>query len=359
MALFNTPETRTLIRILAVIGLVILLLIAGAFIFLKLRSPHLLRFSGGLTELTVEVTLEELKDARFIQGMNGCENIVFEKDGAGFYVSCLDGHIHHLTPGEGSYRISQSHKAGSQVTGLALDASGKLLAAVNRNAPEDWMTLGASIERFSPDFSTSDQVTGMFPAMNGLAADEAGNVYFASSNFNIFNPRGSIYQMRPADSTAFYPPVVFIPEAGLANGLYYDPRNHDLYFSNTVEGAFRASLPDARPDEVYLKLRFMEACDDLCTDISGNVWMTDPGYSTVKMYNPGTQRLVRFVIKGIGQTSSVRIRSENGEEMLYITELKQKQSVRSQVFDGRGVIIIPARSLIELLEPLLIQPKNI
>jgi hypothetical protein len=76
------------------------------------------------------------------------------------------------------------------------------------------------------------------------------------------------------------------------------------------------------------------------------------------MYNPGTGRLVRFVIKGVGQASSVRIRTEEGMEVLYITELKQKQSVRSSTFDGRGVLIVPAQSLIRLLEPILISDQN-
>jgi len=85
--------------------------------------------------------------------------------------------------------------------------------------------------------------------------------------------------------------------------------------------------------------------------------MTDPVYSTVKMYNPGTNRLVRFSITGIGQTSSCRIRSEAGQEMLYISELKKSHQLMSDNFDGRGVLVVPAQSLLQLLEPILIDQK--
>jgi sugar lactone lactonase YvrE len=153
-------------------------------------------------------------------------------------------------------------------------------------------------------------------------------------------------------------PEIFIPAAGIANGLFYDDHQHKIFLSSTLDGIYNFSPSEESLNEVYLKLKFMEACDDLCTDISGNVWMTDPGMSTIKIFNPGTNRLVRFVIDGIGQTSSCRIRSENGQEMLFITELKQSQRPASGKFDGRGVLIVPANSLLKLLEPILINNIN-
>jgi sugar lactone lactonase YvrE len=159
------------------------------------------------------------------------------------------------------------------------------------------------------------------------------------------------------ENETFSPPVVYITGAGAANGLYYDARQDKVLFSNTLNGIFEFTPYDNVIKEVYLKMRFMEACDDLCTDISGNIWMTDPGQSTLKMFNPGTGRLVRFSIKGIGQASSCRIRSENGIEMLYISELKQSQKPLSEDYDGRGVLIVPAQSLLKLLEPYIINEK--
>ena len=98
----------------------------------------------------------------------------------------------------------------------------------------------------------------------------------------------------------------------------------------------------------------MEGCDDLCTDSGGNIWITDPGQGTVKMFNPGTGRLTRFIIDGIGQASSCRIRVEGGLDVLYITELKSPSASKNESFNGRGVLVVPAQSLIKLLEPYLI-----
>ena len=78
--------------------------------------------------------------------------------------------------------------------------------------------------------------------------------------------------------------------------------------------------------------------------------MTDPGYSAVKIFNPRTGRLVRFVIMDIGQTSSCRLRIEKGKPVLYLTELKREQKTTSRKFDGRGVLVIPADDLLNLYE---------
>lgn len=73
------------------------------------------------------------------------------------------------------------------------------------------------------------------------------------------------------------------------------------------------------------------------------------------MFNPGTNRLMRFSISGFGQASSCRIRSEKGVEMLYIAELQQSNRPMSKEYNGRGVLIVPAQSLLKLMEPYLIK----
>ena len=179
--------------------------------------------------------------------------------------------------------------------------------------------------QFFPDLENASRITGNYSALNGLACDGSGNLYFTSSNFNYFRPEGKVFRMEPKTG-GYGEPVVFLEDAGVSNGLYYSEGEDKIYYSNTLGGVFWFRPDDPMLHEAYLKLRFMEACDDLCTDISGNIWMSDPGYSTVKMYNPGTNKLYRYNIKGIGQTSSCRIRTEDGLEMLYITELKRSKN---------------------------------
>jgi sugar lactone lactonase YvrE len=352
--LFNNPETRLLIRIFAILGFIVLGLIALLFILVQVRAPHLLRFSADTREIRVKVIADSLKGYQFVEGMTGCENIAMAAEGNGFFVSSLDGRIHYVDrEAGGKYSVVTSYKAGSQALGLALDTAGRVLAGVNKLTPELWTRTGALIERFETGFTEAVTLTGNYPSLNGIAADTKGNVYFTSSNFSILSPEGALYRMTPSDHSGYSEPEVIFGDAGLANGLYYDERRDAIYFSNTLEGVYLLNLTSGSVERVYLKTRFMEACDDLCTDIAGNIWMADPGTSTVKMFNPGTRTLLRFVIEGIGQTSSVRIRTEGSQEMLYITELKRTQSVRSENFDGRGVVIVPAGELIRRAEEYL------
>ncbi|MCU0370143.1 MAG: SMP-30/gluconolactonase/LRE family protein [Bacteroidales bacterium] len=349
----RSPEVKFLIRILAVIGFVVIFLLVAGFVFLRVQSPHMLEFSRGITEIRVTTELDSLEDARFITGMHGCENICLEEGPGGLFVSCLDGFIHYLDTGlSGNLAIRKSFRAGQVVTGMSLDKNGNLVAAVCTAPAEEWKTRGGALYLVSGDLERMERLTGDYPAMNGICIDRDGNLYFTSSNFNFFRPEGTIYRMLYKSEGSFQEPEPFIRDAGLANGLYFDRAQEKAFFSNTMGGVYEFIPGDASLKAIYLKTRFMEACDDLCTDISGNIWMTDPGQSTVKMFNPGTNRLTRFVIKGIGQTSSCRIRSENGREMLYITELKQSQHPLSDVFDGRGVLVVPAQALLGRLQPL-------
>jgi len=351
-------EVRVLMKILAIAGFIIIFILVTGYVFIRVRAPHLLEFSKGLKEYRISVQLDSLDGAKFIYGMKACENILPEKDSSGVYVSCLDGFIHYLVPDDQDrYRKEKSFKAGEAVLGMDFSENGDLYAAVCTSPGEDWFTTGGAIYFISRDLSSVLKLSENFPSMNGVCIDETGNLYFASSNFKLFWPDGNIYRM-PADRNgALSSPELFIPKAGAANGLYFDSRQDKIFFSNTLGGVYSFSSSENNLRDVYLKLRFIEACDDLCTDISGNVWMTDPGQSAIKVFNPGTGRLVRFNVEGIGQTSSCRIRSENGNEMLYITELKATQSPMSSDFDGRGVLIVPAQSLLELLEPVLTKEK--
>ncbi len=353
--LFNNPETRLLIKIFAILGFAILGLIILLFILVQIRAPHLLRFSADTREIRVKVVPDSLEGYQFVEGMTGCENIALAPDGHGFFVSSLEGLIYFVDRGgiEGQFSVISSYKAGSQVLGLTLDTAGRLLAGVNKLTPELWRKTGALIEQYEAGFTSPAPITGNYPSLNGLASDNLGNIYFTSSNFNIFSPQGAVYRIKFSAGGGYEDPEVLLGDAGLANGLYFDTRRQEMYFSNTLEGIYILDLADGSVELVYRKTRFMEACDDLCTDIAGNIWMADPGTSTVKMFNPGTRTLLRFVVEGVGQTSSVRIRTENGREMLYITELKRKQSVRSDVFDGRGVVIVPAAELIRRAEEYL------
>ena len=338
------------VRILAILGFAILLVLLAGYLFILIRSPLALKFSKGVEEVRIDVPIDSLADVFFLEGIIGAENLYLDDSSLAFYVTDLNGSIHHCDtlPG-GGLGIIKSLPAGSRAFGIDKGPDGSFYAAIT-GPGKDWKTDGASIYRVSPELDSLVRLTDDFRAMNGVACDDGRMLYFASSNFRTFNPKGALYQARLNDDGSMATPQIVFDDPGLYNGLCYDPRQDLLFFSNTIGGAYCFSPGDTNFKEVFLKTRFMEACDDLCTDVAGNVWMTDPGYSTIKMFNPGTNRLIRFNIIGIGQTSSVRIRNEQGHEVLYMTELKRTHQPASDVFDGRGVFVIPARSLLARME---------
>ncbi|MFA4864065.1 MAG: hypothetical protein WC605_09880, partial [Bacteroidales bacterium] len=178
----KNPEVRFLIKILAIIGFVILILLLAGYLFIRVRAPQLLEFSKGIAELRITVKPDSLDGARFITGMNGCENLFLEDSSEGVYVSCLDGNIHHLdTDLSGKPVINITYKAGNAVTGLAFDKQGNLVAAVSNNSLKEWRTKGGSLYRVSRDLVTMEKISGDFPSMNGICIDSAGNLYFTSS----------------------------------------------------------------------------------------------------------------------------------------------------------------------------------
>ncbi|MDA3901300.1 MAG: hypothetical protein PF637_12375 [Spirochaetes bacterium] len=72
--------------------------------------------------------------------------------------------------------------------------------------------------------------------------------------------------------------------------------------------------------------------------------MTDPINHTLKMYDPSNDTLIRYNISGFGQASSCRIRIEDDDEILYITELVAPNKNRENPYNGRGILRVPIKS---------------
>jgi sugar lactone lactonase YvrE len=341
------PQFRLALRIFAVAGFVIMLLILAGFIFIQVRVPQLLEFSKGIEEARVETGPDSLPGVQFVEGMNGAENLWFRPNSTGFFVTCLDGQIHYIDQdGNGKYRIMKSIRPGTAVTGICPVSDSMLAVIVCRHPMEEWISKGGSVYLMPVSMDTLIRISDDFPAANGICTDSRGNLYFTSCNFKFTHPEGNLYLMEKKTDGSYSIPVPLFENTGLSNGMSYDRRQDRIFFSNTIGGVYSFVPGETSYRPEYLKLHFMEACDDLCTDISGNIWMTDPGHSAVKVFNPGTNRLMRFIIKGTGQTSSCRIRNESGQEMVYLTELKQENQTSQRIFDGKRVVIVPARDLL-------------
>lgn len=337
------------VRIIIIIVVVLIVAVVGVFLYVRVSAPHLFRFSDDVREEIITVNFNELKGAHFIEGMKGCENIFLDDTSSRVYVTDLSGYVHLLEgPSWKSMKLVKSKRIGTITLGIDKGPYGYLYLAASEHPLEEWMTKGGAIYRVDQQLNNAVRITDDYSAINGMAFDSRGNLYFASCTFNVLNPDGQIYRMRATVAGSTTPPEVFIDNAGLANGLFYDANENIVYFSNTLEGIFTFRPEKAELRELYYKTRFMEGTDDLCTDRKGRVWAADPGNSFLKMYDPEKRVITRYVVEGIGQTSSCRIRVEKGEEIIYVTELKEVQDLMAQVFNGRGIAIVPLHSLMEL-----------
>ena len=345
----KNPFIKLLVRVIAYIGISVTVILLVGYLILMIFSPHMLKFSSGIDVIHINTNLEELPGAAFISVPNGCENIYLDQNSEKIYVTTLEGYIYLLDRNTNdSFAIIKSIHPGAMSLGIDQGPDGNLYVAVSQYEYDGWKHTGGSVYKVDSGLDSAEKITGDYQGINGLAFDKSGNLYFASSNMHILRPKGFIYKMQPEGSDHFASPKVFLKMKELLNGLSFNREWDQLVFSTTVGGVY-AFIPGSNLyDVVYMKMKFMEITDDLCTDIGGNIWMSDPGNSTIKMFNPGTKRLTRFYIDDIGQTSSCRIRSENNLEMLYITELKQMQVPTSKIYDGRGILMIPAQSLLGL-----------
>jgi len=342
--------TRIGLRIVGLLAGIALLVGLGGVVYLRINSPHFFRIARDIETAMVRVALEELEGAILIEGMHACENLYLEQETMRVYVADLGGHI-HLLDGESREQLEIVKSLDTGRTGLGLEKGpdGSLYAVlgIDRYDTPSWIEQGGAVYRVHSDLDQFVKVTDNYPAMNGLACDNAGRCYFASSNFDFFGPEGNVYmfQIGPDGSTS-KPELVF-QDVGLANGLHYDARNNRMYLSDTLETVTAFTPGEESLELVYRKSTYMEGMDDICTDRQGNLWMTSPLESTLKYYNPRTKQLVRYDIEGIGQTTACGIREEAGEEVLYVTELNEKRSFRSMmVYDGRGLLVVPVNSLL-------------
>jgi len=343
-------EIRITYRILAIIGTVIVLVVIAGYVFLRLNSPYLFSFSEEISETRIKIMQEDLPSLKFYGGLRGCENLLLDKNSMRFWVTDLEGYLTEYNGKERSkLEIRRQIKLGEMLTGITAGPDSTLLVAVSEFNSDGWVHKGGRILSIDTLFTLTETITGTYPSLNGIAMSPGWDLLlFSSSNFNPFNPAGAIYMTGFVDGN-WEDPALAIPDFGIANGVYYDRWGDRFIFSNTVEGVYTLHKTDSLPEPVYFKKSFLEITDGLCADPDGNIWMTDPGNGTLKVLLQNKNRIVRFSIKGIGQTSSCRIRMEGSEPVIYFTELKTKQSLRSQEYDGRGVFSVPLKDLMEMM----------
>lgn len=281
-------------------------------------------------------------DIVFVQGMKGCENLYLSKKNTDIFLSDLTGNI-YLIKGS-SYKelkVIKVLKINDYALGISMGGDGYLYAA---SASTDWLKKGGGVCKINANLNNHEQITKNFPGINGLAIDNKNNIYFVSGNMNFLNPKGAIYIMKPLDNGGYHEPEIFIDGLKSPNGLFFNEKDNVLIFTEVFHGVKSINIADKKIKLVHGKSRLVEGFDDVCIDSRGNCWTADQPNGFLKMYDPRTNMITRFLFSDFGVASSCRIRFENGKEFIFVTEFKQDK--RSNKIDGRGIVIIPIDLLI-------------
>ncbi|UCF10724.1 MAG: SMP-30/gluconolactonase/LRE family protein, partial [Candidatus Bipolaricaulota bacterium] len=258
----------------------------------------------------------------------------------------LAGWIHLVDgPSWDRLAISRAVRLGRGALGIDRGPDGQLYVCVSQVDLRGWRSVGGAVLRVDPELTSWTPVTESYPAINGLAFDGSGTAYFASSPFHPLRPQGGVYRMRVTDDGDVSVPELLLEGMGMTNGVRYSSAHGQIYFTETVVGAFAFSPHEDGYRSVYRKSRLVEGFDDLAIDSEGRLWMADPGRSTVKRFDPGTRQLTRFRIDGVGQVSACGLRLEGGRAILYLTEIHRSRNPLLGRHDGRGLVVLPVDGL--------------
>lgn len=279
----------------------------------------------------------------FVTGMKGCENIYLSTDSSEFYVSDLSGHLYRVDKNSltDEWEIQSSLKLDDYILGITRGPDDCIYAACSS---ENWLDKGGRVLQIQEDNITEVSENHYYPGINGMTADNRGNIYFSTGNMDFFKPDGAIFRFAPgADGKGDI--HLFLENLQSPNGLIYNETDNSLVFSETFHGVNVMQLDNGNVRFLFGKTRMVEGFDDLCIDHSGNIWVTDPPRGSIKMFHLQSGKVIRFHLEGFGIASSCRIRMEKGKEILYITEIKQ--STNSKTYNGRGVLMLPLEALTE------------
>lgn len=325
--------------------------VVAALAYFFVVVPRIIYASAGVRTKTVALDFGDLDGAVVVDVGKGCENLCLVPDSRRLYVTDGWGNVHLVDgPSREALRVVKSAKVGDgKACGIDRGPGGFLYVAA---CDDDWLGRGGGIFKVDNRLESAEKIAGNYPGLNGLALDGRGDLYFAVSNMSFVNGKGAIYIMRRRKGGDYREPRIFLPDLRCVDGVYYDARADRIRFTETFCGVSTFKPGFMAVTCVLGKAAAFDFCDDLCTDANGNYWLADPG-GFLKCYNAEKRELTRYKIKGCGRPSSCRIRLEDGEEIIYVTELKRCRGFAgylSKKCDGRGVVVIPLKALRELGE---------
>jgi hypothetical protein len=325
--------------------------VAAALAYFLVVVPRVIYGAGGVKVKRVRADFGDLDGAVVVDVGKGCENLYLEPASLRVYVTDCWGNVHLVDgPSRAALRVVKSAKlTDGRACGIDRGPGGFLYVAAcdgDRRRPT------GGIFKVNERLERAIKIAGDYPGLKGLALDDRGNIYFAAGNMSFLNGRGAIYEMRRRKSGRYRDARIFLPDRRCVCGVFYDARRGRICFTEMFSGlaAFRPGFMAVT--RVLDKAAVFDFYGDSCVDASGGYWLADPG-GFLKRYDAEKRELVRYKIKGCGRPASCRIRREDGEEIIYVTELKRRGGPASLLLgkcDGRGPVAIPLRALRELEE---------
>lgn len=272
----------------------------------------------------------------YVSGMKGVENLAFDGKGL-LFVTGLDGTLYRVEPTKDPFqgRIADSIKLGSMCLGIAVAKDGSLYVAAENEKEK------RRIFRVSRDFSEITPVSPFISGLNGMAADRAGNLYFAASSENPIEPAGRILKAVMGKDESFQNSEVFLDGLGLVNGLAFSPDESVLYFTETLSGVFALNMATRKREQIWKPAGWLPVVDDLAVAPDGTVWVC---YNSKEALLPLRNRKpegLLHAVPGMGAPSSCRFGEGPGfrHDCLYVTEFGLKG--RSFTKNGRGIWMFP------------------
>lgn len=291
---------------------------------------------------TIKIDTTDNDSITFIQKMESCENIYLPVGSSEVYVTDLHGSLYLLDgKNHSSLEIIKEVNYGKYMLGVVGNNDDKIFAVEGK---QKWLSEGGRIRVFDNGLNSLGVIAEGYPGINGMTMDNDHNIYFATGNMNPFKTDGAIYRMLLSDEGTYGHPEVYINTEGSANGIFYNEIDKSIVFTETFSGVNKIDMTGKNVELVFGKSRLVEAFDDLCVDSNGNYWVADTPTGFIKMYNPRTKNVTRFIFKDVGIASSCKTRVENGKEILYITEISKRRG--NLKHNGRGIIIVPVDYLL-------------
>jgi sugar lactone lactonase YvrE len=252
----------------------------------------------------------------YLNGFLGPENLVFDGKGD-LYVTDTD-HLWKVLPDKSIEKLytRDPDRDSTSLGGVVIGLDGSVI-----------FSAGSRLLRLCPMGKISEYAAG-FKFANGLAIDEAGNIFVADSN-------GKEILVVPPDQK----PVVLVKDQGAVNGLKYQQKTMRLYFTSMFSGkvGYVQLAPGLKVEKVVEVAKLGVGLDDMLMAEDGTLYVCQ--YMKGKIFAITPDGKTEVLVEGIKGPSSLALATDaQGNTVLYILEKGANMK-----FNGTSILVVQLR----------------